>query len=67
MFPVDIEVKEYMREFFAAKMRVAREQGGLAKVGGIVLKEQDTESFLDELWFFINKRVMEQHGANKEE
>ena len=58
---LDIELKEYIRQYFRMKMEQAR---GTSKHFGVsagiiirdVAQEADLEDFLDELWVFITKK-----------
>lgn len=58
--PLDLGVKDLMRQFFQGRMNMAKHQGGLAVVPGILIREEEMEKFIDEQWIFINK---DQHNG----
>lgn len=64
MTPLDLMIKEWMRQFLAERM--AKEKANTANMAtGFLIREKELEPFLDEMWVFINKKAME-HGAQKE-
>ena len=65
--PVDIKIKGYMREFLAQRLQEER-QGTAFTATGFVLRGIDLEKFLDAIWLYINRRMLEdQNGAKQSE
>jgi hypothetical protein len=58
MTPVDIKIKEYMRQFFNNRMQA--EKNNTAQMAtGFVIRQMDIEKFLDDMWVFINRKLLE--------
>lgn len=53
--PLDLEVKQGIREFYASLLALERAKNPYAI--GVTIRERDSERFVDDLWVFINSRV----------
>lgn len=55
--PIDIRVKEYMRQFLQMRMDKEKMQSGL-HASGFVLRQSELEKFLDDAWVHINSKLL---------
>ena len=57
---MDIRIKQFIREFFTGKMNEAKRRHGMTTVPAIIVREEELEKFIDDLWFDISKK---EYGA----
>lgn len=63
--PIDIRVKEYMRQFF--NNRFAAEKANTANMAtGFHILGVNMEKFIDDMWVFINKKLLEDQSNEQE-
>jgi len=66
MTPLDLRIKELMRKFLDGRMK--NEKARTANMAtGFVIREVELESFLDDMWLFINKALLEDQKNGTQE
>lgn len=66
MTPLDLMIKEYMRQYL--KGRMDYEKARTANMAtGFVIREKEIEKHLDEMWVFINKKLLEEQKNDTQE
>lgn len=59
--PLDIRIKQYMREFVLDRIDYEKKRHGILRgSGGMILREVDAEKYIDDLWVYVNKKLLEQ-------
>lgn len=62
MTPIPLEVKQYMREFLEQELNMDAHKRTTIVTPS---ERQKSEAFLDAMWIFMNKRMLDQHeGGN---
>ena len=66
MTPLDLKIKELMRQFLQRKINQSKHENGLQRIAAIIVKESEQEKFLDEMWLFINQELIKEQNGTKE-
>jgi hypothetical protein len=61
MTPIDLKVKEYIRQFLKNRMQ-AEKDNTAGRAIGFVVRETDIEKLLDGMWVFINKKLLNEQN-----
>jgi hypothetical protein len=66
MTPLDLEIKQHIREFMVAQMNTVKHRTmPLSALPAIIIKEVDMERFIDELWVHINRRKQDTNDGQE--
>lgn len=56
---LDLKIKQFVREFIQMKLAEGRAKVPFGAEPVFYVKQSDSESFIDDLWVFINSKKME--------
>lgn len=59
---LDIELKQYLREFLQGEMEESKKMTVIPQ-GALMVREDQTEDFLDRMWVFISKKEHEKSDS----
>lgn len=60
MTPLDLAIKQHIRDFMVAQMNIAKHQSmPFNTLPAIIIREVEMERFIDELWVHLNRKSTE--------
>lgn len=65
MTPIELEIKEWLRQFLLRSLERSKKVSAFKGVPAIIVRETELEDFLDEMWIFINKQKMNNGSEEK--